>query len=216
MTHTHYVIVNKRKRSTNTHSDRQVVKTIRSNLTEPSGNVYSFFNRACILFSQVAEIHAESSRLEVTNTHLTSDLALCENTGKEAAADAAKQLRQKQTAHDNQVGTRTAEEDPLRPPSFQSNVHVFVQVERLLLEQNRLRDDKKLLEERLALKEKALLLQQQIAATQNKVGDPDAGRVEESTSVALNQIYTDGRQKYEISSDRKDGQEREAAPQQYN
>lgn len=51
---------------------------------------------------------------------------------------------------------------------------LFVQVERLLIEQNRLRDDKKLLEERLALKEKALLLQQQMAAAQIKVGDPDA------------------------------------------
>lgn len=56
---------------------------------------------------------------------------------------------------------------------FWSNVHVFVQVERLLLEQNRLRDEKKLLEDRLALKEKALQFQQQIAATQNKVGDPE-------------------------------------------
>lgn len=83
-------------------------------------------------------------------------------------------------------------------------------MERLLLEQNRLRDDKKLLEEHLALKEKELHIQQQMVASQPKVGDPDAGRVEESTSVALNQIYTDGRQKYEISGDRKDGQEREA------
>lgn len=55
----------------------------------------------------MAEIQAESSRLEVTNTHLTSDLALCEKVGKEAAADAAKQLQQKQTIHDNQVGTGT-------------------------------------------------------------------------------------------------------------
>lgn len=82
-------------------------------------------------------------------------------------------------------------------------------MERLLIEQNRLRDDKKLLEERLALKEKALLLQQQLAAAQIKVG-------EESTSAASNQIDTDGRQKHEIGSDRKDGQEREAAAQQYN
>lgn len=72
----------------------------------------------------MAEIHAESSRLEVTNTHLTSDLAQCENAGKQSAADAAKQLQQKQTTHDNQVGTSTAEEDPPRPPSFQSNLRV--------------------------------------------------------------------------------------------
>lgn len=51
----------------------------------------------------MAEIHAQSSRLEVTNTHLTSDLAQCEQTKKEAAADAAKQLQLQQTTHDNQV-----------------------------------------------------------------------------------------------------------------
>lgn len=65
---------------------------------------------------------------------------------------------------------------PLSVPS-RSNVCVLVQVERLLLEQNRLRDEKKLLEDSLALKEKALQLQQQISTIQNKVGDPDAGRV---------------------------------------
>lgn len=78
-------------------------------------------------------------------------------------------------------------------------------MERLLLEQNRLRDEKKLLEEHLALKEKTLRLQE-MASTQNKVGDPDAGRVQESSSAALNQIYTDSRQEYEISSNRKDKQ----------
>lgn len=51
----------------------------------------------------MAEIHAQSSRLEVTNTHLTSDLAQCEQTKEEAAADAAKQLQLQQTTHDNQV-----------------------------------------------------------------------------------------------------------------
>lgn len=83
----------------------------------------------------------------------------------------------------------------------------FVQVERLLIEQNRLRAEKTLLEEHLALKEKTLRLQE-MASTQNKVGDPDARRVQESSSVALNQIYTDSRQEYEISSNRKGKQNR--------
>lgn len=52
---------------------------------------------------QVAEIHAQSSRLEVTNSHLTSDLGVCEQSKKEAAADAEKQRQEKQTIHDNQV-----------------------------------------------------------------------------------------------------------------
>lgn len=36
-----------------------------------------------------------------------------------------------------------------------------------------MRDEKKLLEDRLALKEKELQLQQQMASSQNKVGDHD-------------------------------------------
>lgn len=87
-------------------------------------------------------------------------------------------------------------------------------MERLLLEKNRLRDDKKLLEDTLALKEKALQLQQHVTAAQSRVGDPDAERVEESTSGALNQIYVGCRQKYELSSNRKDGRESEGEPRQ--
>lgn len=60
----------------------------------------------CPVSFQVATIHAQSSRLEVTNTHLTSDLAQCEKTRSQAAADAEKQLQQKQTTHDNQVGVQ--------------------------------------------------------------------------------------------------------------
>ncbi|TNM88290.1 hypothetical protein fugu_006511 [Takifugu bimaculatus] len=123
-------------------SQREQLEKIRSSCTNLSKDVENKFQVYLDkVGDKVAEIQAESSRLEVTNTHLTSDLALCEKVGKEAAADAAKQLQQKQTIHDNQV-------------------------ERLLLEQNRLRDDKKLLEERLVLKEKEL--QQQSEASQIK------------------------------------------------
>lgn len=89
-----------------------------------------------------------------------------------------------------------------------------VQVERLLLEQNRLRDEKKLLDGKLQLAEKALQLQQQIAAAaQGKVGEPDAG--DGAPVLALNQIHEGSRQNYEPSSERKDRQEREGEPRQY-
>lgn len=67
------------------------------------------------VFFQVAAIHAQSSRLEVTNTHLTSDLAQCEKTKSQAAADAEKQQKQTQTSHDNQVGVQ---QGPPPPPGL--------------------------------------------------------------------------------------------------
>lgn len=77
-------------------------------------------------------------------------------------------------------------------------------MERLLLEQNRLRDEKKLLEGSLALKEKALQLQQQIAAAQIKVGEARRrARQRKQLAGALNHIYVGSRQKYEPSSQRK-------------
>lgn len=79
-------------------------------------------------------------------------------------------------------------------------------MERLLLEQNRLRDEKKLLEDSLALKDKALQLQEQIAAAQIKVGEARRrARQRKQLSGALNHIYVGSRQKYEPSSQRKDG-----------
>lgn len=50
-----------------------------------------------------------------------------------------------------------------------SDVHVFVQVEKLLIEQNRLRDQNKLQEDSLALKEKELQLLQRMVPAQPKV-----------------------------------------------
>lgn len=54
-------------------------------------------------FFQVAEIQSLSSRLEVQNIHVTSDLQQCERTRTEAAAEAAQQLQLKQKTHDDQV-----------------------------------------------------------------------------------------------------------------
>ncbi|KAK7888884.1 hypothetical protein WMY93_024444 [Mugilogobius chulae] len=80
---------------------------------------------------KVAQIQALSSRMEVMNSNLNADFQKCERTRKENEAEASRQLDLKQKNHDNQV-------------------------ERLLIEQNRLRDQKKLQEESLALKESEL------------------------------------------------------------
>lgn len=82
------------------------------------------------IFPQVAANHAQSSLLEVTNTHLTTELGKCENNSKEAADEAAKQLQLQQTTHDDQVEVRSTPQRrgrwrqtlPRRP---RSNVRVF-------------------------------------------------------------------------------------------
>lgn len=51
----------------------------------------------------MAEIQAQSSRLEVQKALLDSDLQKCERTSKEEAAEAARQLQDKQKSHDDQV-----------------------------------------------------------------------------------------------------------------
>ncbi|XP_047442722.1 plasmalemma vesicle associated protein b [Mugil cephalus] len=78
--------------------------------------------------NKVAEIQSLSSRLEVEKAHLTSDLQECTRKSREAAAEAARELQEKQKTHDDQV-------------------------EKLILEQNRLRDEKKLQEDSLTLKD---------------------------------------------------------------
>lgn len=54
-------------------------------------------------FLQVANIQDLSSRLEVHNIHLNSDLQTCERSRKEAAAQATTELQLKQRTHDDQV-----------------------------------------------------------------------------------------------------------------
>lgn len=51
----------------------------------------------------MAEIQALSSRMEVQNSHLNSDLQQCERNRREAAAESTKQLQLKQKTHDDQV-----------------------------------------------------------------------------------------------------------------
>lgn len=52
---------------------------------------------------QVSEIQSRSAQMEVQNNHLDSDLKQCEHNRKEAAAEAATQLQNKQKSHDDQV-----------------------------------------------------------------------------------------------------------------
>ncbi|AWP10718.1 putative plasmalemma vesicle-associated protein [Scophthalmus maximus] len=102
--------------------------------------------------NKVAEIQALSSRLEVQNIHLTSDVQQCERSRSEAIAEAAAQLQLKQKTHDDQV-------------------------EKLLMEQNRLRDEKKLQEDSLVLKDRELKSLQQMLPAQPgfKSGLPKVG-----------------------------------------
>ncbi|XP_026179584.1 plasmalemma vesicle associated protein b [Mastacembelus armatus] len=90
---------------------------------------------------KVSEIQATSSRLEVRNSHLTSDLQQCERNRTETAVEVTRQQQLKQKIHDDQM-------------------------EKLLLEQNRLREQKRLQEASLALKEKEIQTLKQTVSSQ--------------------------------------------------
>ncbi|XP_070817245.1 plasmalemma vesicle associated protein b [Chaetodon trifascialis] len=131
-------------------SQQEQMEKIRNSCTNLSRDVENKFQLYLDkVGNKVAEIQALSSRLEVQNTHLNSDLQQCERTRSEAAAEAAKQLQLKQKTHDDQV-------------------------ENLLMEQNRLRDQKKLQEDTLALREKELQTLQRLLPAQPKPGVPKA------------------------------------------
>uniref|UniRef100_A0A3Q3WK03 Uncharacterized protein n=1 Tax=Mola mola TaxID=94237 RepID=A0A3Q3WK03_MOLML len=126
-------------------SQKEQMEKIRNSCTNLSRDVENKFQLYLDkVGDKVAYIQAQSSRLEVQNTHLNSDLQQCERTRSEAAAEAAKQLQLNQKTHDDQV-------------------------EKLLIEQNRLREQKKLQEDSLALKEKELQLLQRMVPAQPKV-----------------------------------------------
>lgn len=80
------------------------------------------------IFIQVANIQAQSSRLEVQNSHLTLDLQQCHQNRSVTAAEGSRLLLEIWENHDRQVET-------------------------LLKEQNRLREEKSLQGERLVLRE---------------------------------------------------------------
>ncbi|XP_020512334.2 plasmalemma vesicle associated protein b [Labrus bergylta] len=109
-------------------SQREQMEKIRSSCTNLSRDVENKFQLYLDkVGNKVSEIQALSSRLEVQNSHLSSDLKKCEQNCEEMEADKSK----KQQMHDNQV-------------------------ERLLVDQNQLREQKKLVEDALALREREL------------------------------------------------------------
>ncbi|XP_022607265.1 plasmalemma vesicle-associated protein-like isoform X2 [Seriola dumerili] len=125
-------------------SQQEQMEKIRNSCTNLSRDVENKFQLYLDnVGNKVAEIQAMSSRLEVQNSHLTSDLQQCEQNRSETVAEAARQLQLKQKTHDDQV-------------------------EKLLMEQNRLREQKKLQDDSLALRERELkILQQMLPAQPN-------------------------------------------------
>uniref|UniRef100_A0A1A8CWP7 Vessel-specific 1 n=1 Tax=Nothobranchius kadleci TaxID=1051664 RepID=A0A1A8CWP7_NOTKA len=126
-------------------SQKEQLEKIKSSCTNLSRDVENKFQLYLnSVGNKVAEIQAQSSKMEVQIKYLNSSLQRCEQKHSELIARAAKDLELKQKAHDDQV-------------------------EKLLVEQNRLRDQKKLQDERLALKEKELQTLQGILPN-NKAG----------------------------------------------
>ncbi|XP_032381710.1 plasmalemma vesicle associated protein b [Etheostoma spectabile] len=104
--------------------------------------------------NKVAEIQSKSSRLEVQNSRLTSDLQQCERKHNETVAEATKQLQLKQKNHDDQM-------------------------EKTLIEKKRLREQIKLQEDSLAQKDKEF--QRLLSAQPNfKAGVPQATSLQAS------------------------------------
>ncbi|KAG8003155.1 Plasmalemma vesicle-associated protein, partial [Nibea albiflora] len=87
--------------------DRQQeqMEKIRNNCTNLSRDVENKFQLYLDrVGNRVADIQDLSSRLEVHNLHLNSDLQRCESSRKEAAAQATLALQLKQRTHDDQPG----------------------------------------------------------------------------------------------------------------
>ncbi|XP_029355725.1 plasmalemma vesicle associated protein b [Echeneis naucrates] len=123
-------------------SQQEQMEKIRNSCTNLSRDVENKFQLYLDnVGNKVAEIQAKSSRMEVQNLHLISDLQQCEHKHSEMVAEAAKEMQLKQKTHDDQV-------------------------EKLLMEQNRLREQKKLQEDNLALREKELKILQQMLPAQ--------------------------------------------------
>lgn len=113
-------------------SQAEQMEKIRSSCTNLSNDVENKFQIYLDrVGDKVAQIQAFSSRMEVLNTNLNSDLKNCERTKTENSAEANKQLELKQKNHDDQM-------------------------ERILKEQNYLRDQKKLQEDTIALRDSEL------------------------------------------------------------
>ncbi|XP_059922526.1 plasmalemma vesicle associated protein b [Gadus macrocephalus] len=106
----------------------QMEKT-RANCTNLSREVEDRFQKYLnVVGDQVANIQALSSKLEVQSSQLTSDLQTCEQTRVGMAAKSDQLVQEAQKTHDTRMKT-------------------------ILLEQNRLREEKQLMAQRLAMVE---------------------------------------------------------------
>ncbi|XP_061831832.2 plasmalemma vesicle associated protein b [Nerophis lumbriciformis] len=113
-------------------SQQEQMEKIRNSCTNLSRDVENKFQLYLDnVGNKVAQIQAMSSRLEVQHTHLTSDLQQCEHNRSETLVESSRQLQAKQRTYDEKM-------------------------EKLLIEQNRLREQKQLQEDTLAQKEKEL------------------------------------------------------------
>lgn len=138
-------------------SQQEQMEKIRNSCTNLSRDVENKFQLYLDkVGDKVASIQALSSRMEVQNTHLNSDLQQCERRRGEAAAEAARQLEHKQKSHDDKM-------------------------ERLLIDQNWLREQKKLLEDKLSLKEEELQNLQRTFPSQPKPAVPQVAGMQAST-----------------------------------
>ncbi|KAM7409691.1 hypothetical protein PAMA_001266 [Pampus argenteus] len=123
-------------------SQQEQMEKIRNSCTNLSRDVENKFQLYLDnVGNKVAEIQGLSSRLVVQNSHLSSDLQQCKLTRSETIAESGKQLQLKQKTHDEQM-------------------------EKLLMEQNKLREEKKLQQDSLALRERELQTLKEMASAQ--------------------------------------------------
>nr|XP_061790963.1 plasmalemma vesicle associated protein b [Nerophis lumbriciformis] len=113
-------------------SQQEQMEKIRNSCTNLSRDVENKFQLYLDnVGSKVAQIQALSSRLEVQNSHLSADLQRCEHNRSETIAETGRQLQLKQKAHDEKM-------------------------EKVLIEKDRLREQKQLQADTLALRENEL------------------------------------------------------------
>ncbi|XP_051929894.1 plasmalemma vesicle associated protein b isoform X1 [Hippocampus zosterae] len=132
-------------------SQQEQMEKIRNSCTNLSRDVENKFQLYLDnVGNKVAQIQVTSSRLEVQNSHFSADLQRCEQNRNETLAETSRQLQLKQKTHDEKM-------------------------EKLLIEKNRLREQKQLQADTLALREKEL--QTLRALPSCKVGPPQLAGV---------------------------------------
>ncbi|XP_051967554.1 plasmalemma vesicle-associated protein-like [Xyrauchen texanus] len=120
------------------------MERIRSNCSSLSKEVEDKFQSYLDKVGEkVSSIQMESSRLEVQNVYLTSELDKCKTGRKEEAAESSKQLQDAKQMYDRQL-------------------------EQLLMEQTRLREAKGLLDTQLAIKDITIISMQKNCVQQPK------------------------------------------------